>query len=173
MNLARTLFVSCLVVALPAGAVAQSAPPSATAAEVTVNAADRRLLDRGEYTTFELIGGGALGTFFGLGVGHAVQGRYLERGWIFTAGELGSMGVTIAGVASCADLDRGCNLYLVAGGMVGMLAFRTWEVIDVWAAPARHNQRVRRARARAERHVTGYVAPTGARGGVAGLALTF
>ena len=32
--------------------------------------------------------GGALSILPGFGIGHAVQGRWREKGWIFTAGEV-------------------------------------------------------------------------------------
>ena len=32
--------------------------------------------------------GGVLGVLPGFGIGHAVQGRWKDKGWIFTAGEL-------------------------------------------------------------------------------------
>ena len=32
--------------------------------------------------------GGVLGVLPGFGIGHAVQGRWMEKGWIFTAGEI-------------------------------------------------------------------------------------
>ena len=39
-------------------------------------------LGRGQY-----IGGGAAGTILGLGIGHAIQGRWLATGWKFTVSE--------------------------------------------------------------------------------------
>ena len=38
--------------------------------------------------------GGVLGVLPGFGIGHAVQGRWMEKGWIFTAGEV----VSVAGL---------------------------------------------------------------------------
>src|SRR5262245_38862858 len=45
---------------------------------------ERELLARGEIDAGSAVAGGAIGTFFGFGIGHAVQGRYSDMGWIFT-----------------------------------------------------------------------------------------
>ena len=120
---------------------------------------ERDLLARGEISEGAHFGGGLLGTFMGLGFGHAVQGRYLEKGWIFTVGEVGSFTALITGVIRCFEGDDdpefgddGCDNndeMLVWGGIIGILVFRTWEMIDVWAGPASHNARVRAARNKA------------------------
>ncbi len=173
--------VALFVAAVPAAAVAQSAPPPPPLA--TISAEDTDLLEHGEYALGERILSGAVGTFFGFGTGQAVQGRWLDRGWIFTAGELGSIGALLAGMGSCVSgsdgfdgdggsVGGGCNTGLIAGGVIGLLAFRAWEVADVWAAPGMHNRKVRRARSRAYR-MSGYVTPTGSRSAVAGLSLSF
>ena len=50
---------------------------------------DQEILEIGEISQTRYIIGGILGTYpIGLGVGHAVQGRWSQMGWIFTAGEL-------------------------------------------------------------------------------------
>lgn len=167
----RSILPFILVAAIPATAVAQSAPPPP---DMAISASDRRVIERGEYSAIEIIGGGVAGTFFGLGIGHAVQGRYGEKGWIFTVGELGSVGVMIAGAATCLDPED-CNPGLagglVIGGALGLFAFRTWEIADVWAGPLSHNRRVKQARRRAG--LAPYVKKTPDRGAVVGLSLTF
>jgi hypothetical protein len=131
----------------PGAAPPQPYPPSPP--QLTPEEAD--LLARGEISTEETVAGGLVGTFFGLGLGHAVQGRYLDKGWIFTVGELGSLTVMVIGVSQCIDNDDGCDDgggLLILGGFVAALGFRVWELIDVWAAPSSHNARVRALRLR-------------------------
>lgn len=50
---------------------------------------DKEILEIGEISTVSYVVGGVLGTYpVGLGIGHAIQGRWSQKGWIFTAGEL-------------------------------------------------------------------------------------
>lgn len=151
--------------------------------------AERRLLLRGEISDGEHIAGGLVGTFLGFGTGHAVQGRFSDRGWIFFLGEGAATVAVSMWLVGCIeddfDLhsdDTVCNdrVGLLIGGLVAMAVFRTWELIDVWAGPANHNARVRALRARLRGGGTGvrwYAAPTlgggSVRGGVAGVELRF
>lgn len=117
---------------------------------------EREILARGEITQFQYIAGGIVGTYpIGLGVGHAIQGRYLEKGWIFTVGEVGSLLAFVAGVGDCWDSYnsryRTCEGGLAVAGIVGYVAFRIWEIVDVWAAPPEHNRRLLEIKARLER----------------------
>jgi len=73
-------------------APAQASPPlvadAATTGDPTSDPTDdwtdkeRKILERGEYTTHEIVGGGLLGTLVGFGTGHVAQERWRERGWI-------------------------------------------------------------------------------------------
>ena len=175
MNRIALLSVPLLLAAAPVAARAQpSAPSGRSGATVTLSAQDQSLLARGEYSGLEIGISGLAGTFVGFGVGQAVQGRYLHRGWIFTLGEAGSIGLMLGGMMRCASsVGESCSPALMIGGAVGLLAFRTWEVIDVWAAPFGHNRRVRAARARAQGGWSGFVMPTGGHSAAAGLALRF
>ena len=174
MNRIALLSVSLLLAAAPAVARAQPVAPPARGATVTLSAQDQNLLARGEYSGLEIGISGLAGTFVGFGVGQAVQGRYLQRGWIFTLGEVGSIGLMLGSVMRCASsVGDSCSPALMIGGAVGLLAFHTWEVIDVWAAPFGHNRRVRAARARAQGGWSGFVMPTGGHSAAAGLALRF
>jgi hypothetical protein len=107
---------------------------------------DRKILEIGEIEDGRYYAGGAIGTFLGLGTGHAVQGRYGRDGWIFTAGEVGSAALVIAGVSRCVGRDRGemCAANgLTVLGIIGVFGFRIWEIIDLWAAPSEINRRYR------------------------------
>jgi len=141
------------------------------------------LLAQGEIPKGKWIAGGIVAYVVGFGIGHAVQDRYSDRGWIFTVGEVGSLASIIYGFSVLShdiegNWDRGGG-YIV-GGIIGTIGFRVWEIVDAWVAPPLHNKKVR-----ALRHAVGlgpqlslkgfYVAPpaTQASGGVAGLSLTF
>lgn len=145
---------------------------------------EQSLLERGEYERRELVGGGVLGTIVGFGTGHIVQGRYGKRGWMFTAGEAGSLSATALGLAICGATDDeddveffsnlDCMLGVVSGGLAIFSGFRIWEIVDVWAVPARHNERVRALKAKAEGlPVSLQILPRGKGGMTAGLALRF
>lgn len=82
---------------------------------------------------------GILGTYPGFGLGHAIQSRYLEKGWIFTAGEGGFAVLGIVGLAECGTSaalfsTNSCNSNSkLLAGMAGFLVFKVWEIIDVWS----------------------------------------
>jgi len=119
-----------------------------------------------------------------------VQGRYGETGWIFTLGELGSMTLLFVGFAKtlddCYRFDAPCERSpsagpLVVGGLIGLIGFRVWEVVDAFVVPSRRNARVRALRMRLGMpppmysRIAPYVAPTPTRdgGATAGLTLRF
>lgn len=164
------------------------APHTQPWTQIQVTPDEYKMLMRGEYTAGEIVGGGLLGTFWGLGLGHAVQGRWSDKGWMFTFGELGSFAMLTYGLVRCLEEDYyyddyrndgGCDtagLYLAAGA-IGYAVFRIWEAIDVWHGPVVHNQKLRELRWR-----TGYGAPRwsvfaapakGDGGGIAGITLRF
>ncbi|HYX39349.1 MAG TPA: hypothetical protein VE954_40120 [Oligoflexus sp.] len=73
--------------------------------------------------------GGALSVVPGFGLGHVVESRWRERGWIFTAG-----GVVFFFWAS------GDNRRAAAPGVVGYVGIRIWEMYDAILVPF-ENQR--------------------------------
>ncbi len=125
--------------------------PAYPPAPVSLTPEDQELLARGEISDGEIIGGGVVSIFLGFGLGHAVQGRYMEKGWLFTVGEAGSLAVFMVGLAQCFDLDSNdCedgDLWLISGAL-GIVGFRIWELIDVFVGPGQHNARVRNLRMR-------------------------
>ena len=110
------------------------------------------ILDRGEINGAAYVIGAILGTYpLGFGIGHAIQGRYKEMGYIFTIGELGSLGVMMAGGVQCVGKWSGgdsCDGTLLTLGAVGFLGFKVWEIIDLWVTPLEINSRYRRVHAR-------------------------
>lgn len=148
------------------------------------------LLARGEIPLGAYITGGILSYALGFGIGHAVQGRWREGGWIFTAGEVASVTAIIFGASEANRYDRaypsseyeGQNRrgqkYMVAG-IVGLIGFRVWGVIDAWVAPPIHNRKVRALKQQlglTPPSYSFYLAPpqgSSGSGGVAGLSLSF
>lgn len=112
---------------------------------------DSKILREGEISTPAYIIGGILGTWpLGLGVGHAIQGRYIDKGWIFTTGELASLGVFVMSAGSCIENKHCSNNSLIALSLWSYIGFRIWEVIDVWAAPLEINRRYHNLKQRVE-----------------------
>jgi hypothetical protein len=182
------LLVGVVVGALSWSSTARAQPGQtpAQSGEVTVTPEEYQMLVRGEYQAGEIIVGGLVGTFWGLGLGHAIQGRWSDQGWKFTLGELGSFAVMMYGLMrelNSDDYYYGDNrrnddtgvTYLVAGA-IGFAVFRIWELVDVWHGPIEHNNKLRELRWR-----TGYgqprwsvfAAPAHGDGGVAGVVLRF
>ncbi|MGE0761708.1 MAG: hypothetical protein AB7N80_00375 [Bdellovibrionales bacterium] len=145
-----------------------------------LTAEEQRTLSQGEISTAAHIIGGVIGTYPGFGLGHAIQGRYSEKGWIFTVGELGSLAVLMAGLEDCVlvfseDDDEECDRKagLVAIGALGYMGFHLWEIFDVWWGPYDHNNRYRLIRSRVDYwNMNGYLAPT-KDGAMVGLQITF
>jgi hypothetical protein len=145
-----------------------------------LSAEEQELLIQGEISEGAYVGGGLVGTFFAFGLGHLVQGRFTDKGWIFMAGEAASVTILVAGLLQCLEADTyTCEEQngLLVVGLIGAVGFRIWELIDVWGGPPAHNARVREIRWRAGLPPYGlYLAPSlgrGDGGGVAGLTLRF
>lgn len=113
--------------------------------------------------------------FVGFGLGHVVQGRWLERGWIFTLGQtLGTIG-TIYGhdraKRECPVGERctstGVKIYV--GGMIALIGFYAGGILDAWIVPSRRSRQLREVhrKLRAMR-VAPYLVPTPSEGGGGG-----
>ena len=107
-------------------------------------------LDRTKY-----IAGGLATVFLGFGTGHAIQGRYKEKGWIFTASSViltvGSVGYLANVYKTVKDIDASNKKesvkkvdslttisYVYIGLAVVGLGVRFWELFDVWMLPAKY-----------------------------------
>jgi hypothetical protein len=139
---------------------------------------ERELIADGEIEPPQHIIGGVAGTFAGLGIGHAIQGRWSDKGWIFTVGEVASFGLILVALGDCGfedDCDDEADTAWF--GLIAFIGFHVWEVFDVWLGPPAHNRRVRAAQMKAGIAPTYglYLAPplTRDEGGVAGLTLRF
>ncbi|MGZ3769732.1 MAG: hypothetical protein ACXVCP_07845 [Bdellovibrio sp.] len=138
---------------------------------------EREVLSRGEVSETQYIVGGIIGTYPGLGIGHAIQGRYSEKGWIFTTGEIATLVAFASGIGDCWNGNRygSCNSGLALGGLIGYLGFRVWEIVDVWSGPREQNRRYREIRNMLERESMSFqpiLVPTKG-GGMFGLNINF
>jgi hypothetical protein len=147
------------------------------------------LLQRGYISDEATVGGGVVALLFGWGIGHAIQGRWSQKGYIFTLGEGVSAGFMVWGmVGLLGDCFEGCSeqredryVLLMAGGAIAASVFRIWEIYDAFAGPGQHNRRVTELRTRLGMPVplytrlSPYVMPNHDRegGGVAGVSLRF
>lgn len=106
---------------------------------------EKDILLEGRVDSAQYVIGGILGTYpLGLGIGHAIQGRYSTDGWKFTVGELASLAVVVTGLNDCVeDLfeEDDCNDGLITIGAIGFVGFRIWEIIDLWATPLKINRK--------------------------------
>lgn len=156
--------------------------------QVQLTVDEQWLLERGYISDGEQIGGGLVALMFGFGLGQAVQGRWGDKGWIFTLGEGVSIAAMFYGLIQAVDCvdgsGRSCNGDQGAGiavaGILGFTVFRVWETVDAFAAPSAHNRKVRALRARLGMPVdmysrlTPYLTPSRDRdGGTAGISLRF
>lgn len=124
---------------------------------VQLTAEERELLDKGEISGGAQVGGAILGLFIGFGSGQAVQGRWSDRGWIFTLGEAASIAMMISSVDdweddcsgfendTCGDAPNGT--FILA--YFALLTFRLWGTLDAAIVPTGHNRKVRRAQMKA------------------------
>jgi hypothetical protein len=126
----------------------------------TLSEEDKAILDSGEISNDTQLVSGLVGTFVGFGLGQAIQHRYWPTGALITVGEAASFGVLIAGLANCANNSTlfqntngtlcGKSDGLITAGALGYLAFRIWEVLDVWIAPSVVNRHYWNVRDRTE-----------------------
>ena len=89
-------------------------------------------------TQNQYIAGGVLGALPGFGIGHAIQGRWLEKGWIFTGLTVGFFPLALASffyvISTNHTLDA--NLVFVPFYLFGLTGLKLWEIIDVWSLPS-------------------------------------
>lgn len=172
----------------------QYAYPAQPPMQVQLTVDEQWLLERGFISQGEHIGGGVAALFLGFGIGQAIQGRWSDKGWIFTVGEGVAFGAMIYGMMRAFDCstrydeynnsfsdceDDGIGIMVV--GLLGYSVLRIWETVDAFAAPSAHNRKVRQLRARLglpvplyDTRLMPYMAPTRDReGGVAGFSLRF
>jgi hypothetical protein len=91
--------------------------------------------------------GGIVGTVLGLGSGHVFQGRWQEKGWIFTSSEVLAGATMLVSLAPCRkDLTKNmdkvsfdrfdkCEKEYLIAGQIAFTGLRIWEIIDLWLTP--------------------------------------
>lgn len=144
------------LLAVSGAATSAAAQPSAVTPFVRLTPREEALLAKGEMSGDRHVLGVVGAVVPGLGVGHLIQGRWKERGWIFTLGEFAAFGF-IAAASSESDLDTNVVGAMAIVGWGGFLGLRVWEVVDAVTGPRRHNRKVRELRARTR--FAPYVAP--------------
>jgi hypothetical protein len=114
---------------------------------------DQALLARGEISGGPWIAGGLVSFFVGFGLGQSVEGRWGDKGWIFTLGDAASVTTLAVGAVDavgCIAAGSKCNPtgtdVLLFGGAIGLVLFRAWETVDAFAAPPAQNARIRALR---------------------------
>lgn len=138
--------------------VASAQPSGQPNAQSDPALASQSVVDRGEISDSQWIGGGLSSSVIGLGTGQAVQGRWAERGWMFALGEAATGATVVVGVLAglaCDEEDAACGSgktaairVAVFGGLAGYVGFRVWDAIDAFVVPPRQNARVRALRAK-------------------------
>jgi hypothetical protein len=121
----------------------------------------------------QMIVGPPTAALVGFGLGHVVEGRWHEKGWIFTAGETASMSLLIVSSIGT-ECDHNCSLYGAAfySGLITMMGFRIWETIDSVNGARAKNRRIRQAHAERDTRLGFGIAPH-RDGAIAGLTLRF
>ena len=64
---------------------------------------DLLILERGRISTGQYVTGGVIGSYFGFGIGHMIQQRWIDRGWIFSLGESAAIAAIVVGAVGCAN----------------------------------------------------------------------
>lgn len=117
---------------------AQEGSPTRPAGEpVPVTDSTESTSSRIPVKTSKYVTGGVIGSAIGLGIGHGIQGRYADKGWIFTATEAAGIAMMVAGCNDRKDTDNDgdeeCNNQGLAGaGLILAIGFHVWEIVDVW-----------------------------------------
>lgn len=89
----------------------------------------------GRQTTSYL--GAYMGSIAGFGIGHALQGRYLDEGWKWTLGEIAAWSLLFGTAKNCqvnsqdSEFKNHCQAEPVM--LLSFLAFRIWQGYDLWS----------------------------------------
>ena len=89
------------------------------------------------------LGGVITAAIPGFGVGHAIQGRYMEKGWIFTALDLLTVGgyftsafLTVGDAAEGKSIKKARGMTIAFA--LAMTGVRIWEVVDAFMLPSNY-----------------------------------
>ena len=97
------------------------------------------------------IAGGVISILPGFGIGHAIQGRWLEKGWVFTLVPTLSVVVGFGSKVFSRKIDRLIQIkyrdfqdddfgnYVVAvTTLLVVIPFHIWEIVDAWVLPSNY-----------------------------------
>ena len=142
---------------------------------------EKYILNRGEMSTTRYLGGALFGSVFGLGSGHFIQGRFLNKGMYFLFGEAaGASTVLIGGIALC-GIQGGkdsSNCQLIQNIGVGIfVAAKAWEIFDLWVIPpienSEYRELIKKYPDKKRVAFQPFIFPTSSSSMVAGLAMSF
>ncbi len=144
-------------------------------------AEEESLLDGGEVSIPRYLGGAFLGSFVGFGTGHAIQGRFFNKGAYFFIGESTGLGIALVGsIALCGiQGERGSSncLWIANLGAGIFVLAKAWEIFDLWVGPPIENSNYRDLIKKYpdKKRVTfqPFILPTSSSSMVAGLAMSF
>ena len=77
-----------------------------------------------------------LGPFLGFGIGHAIQGRWSEKGWIFTALELLTCYVIVRAIEIPPDNRQFITIRVAPVAMYFLIGTRIWQTLDLYTLPS-------------------------------------
>jgi hypothetical protein len=171
--------LAIVVVILGISGLGAAAPPGLTPATgaLGLSEEDLEILRAGPMSDTDHALGTILAGVVGFGVGQAAQGRWGERGWIFTLGDsLATFGL-LSGFADLANSEGARGQSMFVGSLLALGALRLCQFADAGLAPAARNHRYQLLRTRLDNPgvlVVPYVAPTTrGEGALAGLSLRF
>src|SRR5262245_39925319 len=101
----RSALIVVVVLTLPMS-VAVSQPPVMTAEQPG-------RVQPEALSTPRYVAGGLVGSFYGFGIGHAIQGRWLEGGWKYTAGDALAGTAVLFGLGGM-HCEKYCELYVAS-----------------------------------------------------------
>jgi len=137
--------------------------------QAPLTAEELRILEDGPVSDGAHVVGAGAALFVGFGTGQAIQGRWLERGWIFTVGEIGSYILILSSIPrfgggndvcdSDCDDDEDSGEQRLWFGVIGWLGFRIWGFADSISGPLEKNRRYRKVRAKVGYPYGTYAAP--------------
>ncbi|HUS29648.1 MAG TPA: hypothetical protein VMZ53_14140 [Kofleriaceae bacterium] len=158
--------IALLVVAVTASVA--HAEPSASPPGLTSSIEDTE-----DVTEIQRIMGPPVAFTLGFGLGHVVEGRWREKGWIFTTSETLATGLFVGGMLADMSCTQHCGYggAAFATGMIALVGLRIWESVDAVNGARRKHARFMQRQMRLGLHL----APSkgGGDGAVAGLSLSF
>lgn len=128
-----------------------------------------------DVTEIQRIMGPPVAATLGFGLGHVVEGRWHEKGWIFSAGETASIALWMGAYMVDMSCDNHCEVVgpMAVTGILATVGLRIWETVDSVNGARKKHARYLDRQAHAQLGFT--VAPPkgGGSGAVAGLSLRF